>query len=98
MKKVLINVTFKDIYTGELHIAGNFENMTEERISEIMLVDKNFITVAGNAEEKSNSTSKTADKKKETKKSNSTFKTADDVPSTESLLDELDGTEELITD
>lgn len=92
MKKVLINVGFLDVYTGKEYVAGTFEEMTEERISEIRLVDADFITVVGN------STSKTADKKKETKKSNSTSKTADEVPSTKSLLDELDGTEELITD
>ena len=45
MSKVLINTNFYDAHTGELYIAGEFTDLTEERIAEVKLVDPNFITV-----------------------------------------------------
>ena len=51
MKKVLINVDFKDRYTGEKHIAGKTEDMSEERVSEIKEVNPHFISVIGSADE-----------------------------------------------
>ena len=51
MKKVLINVDFKDRYTGEMHKAGATEEMSEERIAEVKEVNPNFISVVGNVEE-----------------------------------------------
>ena len=47
MKRVLINTNFKDVYTGEMYIAGHYENMTSERIEEIKKIDPNFVTVVG---------------------------------------------------
>ena len=51
MKKVLINVNFKDRYTGKTHIAGHTENMSIERVNEIKEVNPHFISVIGNVEE-----------------------------------------------
>lgn len=51
MKKVLINIDFKDRYNGKTHIAGHTEDMSEERISEIKEVNPHFITVIGNADD-----------------------------------------------
>ena len=45
MSKVLINTNFFDAHTRELYIAGEFTDLTEERIAEVKLVDPNFITV-----------------------------------------------------
>ena len=50
MKKVLINETFKDVYTGRMHTAGDTDEMTDERIKEIKEVNPNFVTVIGKAE------------------------------------------------
>lgn len=66
MKKVLINVDFKDRYTGEKHVAGDITDMSEERISEIKEVNPHFITVIGNADEGKKSGKK--DDKKDDKK------------------------------
>lgn len=53
-KKVLINVTFKDRYTGKLRVAGKTATMTEERIKEINEVNPNFVSVIGNVENANN--------------------------------------------
>lgn len=53
-KKVLINVTFKDRYTGKLRVAGKTATMTEERIKEINDVNPNFVSVIGNVENANN--------------------------------------------
>lgn len=50
MKKVLINETFKDVYTGRMRTAGDICEMTDERIKEIKEVNPNFVTVIGKAE------------------------------------------------
>lgn len=50
MKKVLINETFKDVYTGRMRTAGDTAEMTDERIKEIKEVNPNFVTVIGKAE------------------------------------------------
>ena len=50
MKKVLINTNFKDVYTGELYIAGHYTSMTDERIAEVKAVDPNLVTIVGMAE------------------------------------------------
>lgn len=47
MKKILVNITFKDVYTGELYEAGKCYMMSEERVKEVKEVNKNFITVTG---------------------------------------------------
>ena len=49
-KKVLVNIEFKDRYTGEVYVAGKTYDMTEERIKEVKEVNPNFIDVIGNAE------------------------------------------------
>ncbi len=51
MKKVLINVEFKDRYTGKKHIPGKTEKMTEARIAEIKEVNPHFVTVVGEVED-----------------------------------------------
>lgn len=61
MKKVLFNVTFTDRYTGEMRVAGETAEMTEERVAEIKEVNPNFLSVIGNVDKK-------ADDKKANKK------------------------------
>lgn len=51
MKKVMINVSFKDRYTGELYTAGTTAEMTDERVYEVKEVNPNFVTVIGYVEE-----------------------------------------------
>lgn len=50
-KLVLVNVDFKDVYTGKLHKAGGREEMTDMRIAEIKAVNPDFVTVIGAVEE-----------------------------------------------
>lgn len=50
MKKVLVNVEFKDRYTGEKYVAGKTYEMTDERIKEVKEVNPNFIDVIGTVE------------------------------------------------
>ena len=70
MKKVLINIDFKDRYTGEMHKAGATEEMSEERVAEVKEVNPNFISVVGNVEEpKKPEDEKSKDKKSEDEKS-----------------------------
>ena len=53
MKKlVLINVAFRDVYTGKIHAAGSKVEMTEERVAEIKAFNPEFVSVIGNVEEK----------------------------------------------
>ena len=48
MKKiVLVNVDFKDAYTGELHKAGSKCEMTDARIAEVKAVNPEFVSVIG---------------------------------------------------
>ena len=47
MKNVLINHDFRDVHTGEIHRAGNKEQMTDERIAEIKAVNPEFVSVIG---------------------------------------------------
>lgn len=49
MKQVLVNVPFRDKYTGEMYAAGKAYPMTEDRVKEVKDVNPNFITVIGNA-------------------------------------------------
>lgn len=52
MKKiVLVNVDFRDVYTGELHKAGDKVVMTEARIAEVKAVNPEFVSVVGSVEE-----------------------------------------------
>lgn len=52
MKKlVLINVDFKDAYTGKIHRAGERVEMTDERITEVKSVNPEFVSVIGIVEE-----------------------------------------------
>ena len=52
MKKlVLINVDFKDAYTGKMHRAGEKVEMTDERITEVKSVNPEFVTGIGIVEE-----------------------------------------------
>lgn len=63
MKKVLINVSFKDRYTGKTRVAGETTEMSEERVAEIKEVNPNFISVIGNVEDASVNGAETEDKK-----------------------------------
>lgn len=51
LKIVLVNVDFIDVYTGEMHRAGDKVNMTEARIAEVKAVDPEFVSVIGTVEE-----------------------------------------------
>ena len=50
-KIVLVNVDFKDVYTGKMHKAGSKEKMTDERIAEIKSVNPEFVSVIGMVKE-----------------------------------------------
>lgn len=50
MKKVLVNVEFKDAYTGEHYKPGQTIELSEERVAEVSAVNKNMISVIGNVE------------------------------------------------
>lgn len=52
MKYVLINHDFRDVYTGELYLAGGKREMTDERIAEIKAVNPEFVSVIGVVPEK----------------------------------------------
>lgn len=57
MKKiVMVNVGFKDAYTGEEYVAGKPIVLSEQRVAEVKEIDKNLISVIGNAEETPNET------------------------------------------
>lgn len=90
MKNVLININFKDAYTGELYIAGNYTNLTEERITEIKAVNPNFVTVVGNVEKPATKTTT----KKGTEKPATKTTEKDEKPSVEDLIDDLDNSTE----
>lgn len=47
MKVVLVNVTFRDKYTGTMYEAGKTYPMSEERVKEVKEVNSNFVTVIG---------------------------------------------------
>ena len=49
MRTVLVNVTFRDKYTGEKYEAGKTYPMSEERVKEVKEVNPNFVTVIGEA-------------------------------------------------
>lgn len=52
MKKiVLVNVDFRDVYTGELHKAGDKVEMTDARIAEVKAVNPEFVSVIGTVAE-----------------------------------------------
>jgi hypothetical protein len=52
MKKiVLVNVDFRDVYTGELHMAGTKCEMTDARIAEVKAVNPEFVSVIGSVAE-----------------------------------------------
>lgn len=52
MKKiVLVNVDFRDVYTGELHTAGSKCEMTDARIAEVKAVNPEFVSVIGTVAE-----------------------------------------------
>jgi len=50
-KLVLVNVDFKDVYTGKLQKAGDREEMTDERVMEVKAINPDFVTVVGSVEE-----------------------------------------------
>lgn len=50
MKKVLVNIPFNDVYTGEAYKAGQTIELSEERVAEVKEVNKNMISVIGNVE------------------------------------------------
>ena len=57
MKKlVMVNVGFDDAYTGEKYVAGKVIELSEQRVAEVKEIDKNLISVVGNAEETPNET------------------------------------------
>lgn len=94
MKRVLININFKDAYTDELYVAGEYANLTEERITEIKAVNPNFVTVAGNVEKPATkTTTKKATEKPATKTTEKTVEN-DEKPSVENLIDDLDNSTE----
>lgn len=49
MKKVLVNVPFKDAYTGKQYKTGQTIKLSEERVAEVKGINKNMISVIGNA-------------------------------------------------
>ena len=51
MKKVLINESFRDKYTGQVYEAGKIYTLSNERVAEIKEVNKKLIEVIGNAED-----------------------------------------------
>ena len=51
MKIVLVNVDFIDVYTGEMHRAGDKVHMTEARIAEVKAVNPEFVSVIGSVED-----------------------------------------------
>lgn len=52
MKKiVLVNVDFRDVYTGEMHMAGSKCEMTEARVAEVKAVNPEFVSVIGTVAE-----------------------------------------------
>lgn len=70
-KRVVVNVGFIDAYTGENYKAGDILVMTEERIAEVREIDKNLISIVGNApaeEESVEETEEEAPKGKNAKK------------------------------
>ena len=52
MKIALVNVPFKDAYTGKLYKAGQKIELTEERVKEVLAVNKNMISVIGTVDKK----------------------------------------------
>lgn len=52
----MVNVGFKDAYTGEEYEAGKLIVLSEQRVAEVKEIDKNLISVIGNAEETPNET------------------------------------------
>ena len=52
MLKVLINMAFKDRYTGKMYEANKEVEISKERATEIQNIDKSLITVLGIVEEK----------------------------------------------
>ena len=102
MKKVLINVEFRDVYTGEVYTPGKTYPMTEERVKEIKEVNPNFVTVVGNAKEaKSGSKGKNSKKSeaKDVKVADKTDGEATDGEGTDGEDadgEDADGTEEAI--
>ena len=49
-KIVLVNIDFRDVYTGKLHKAGDKVEMSDERITEVRSVNPEFVSVIGTAE------------------------------------------------
>lgn len=67
MKKiVLVNIDFKDAYTGKLHKAGDKVEMTDARIAEVKGVNPEFVSVIGEVKEPEQAADK-GEKKAETK-------------------------------
>ena len=62
MKIVLVNVDFIDVYTGEMHRAGDKVEMTEARIAEVKAVNPEFVSVIGSVEEPEEKPKKAAKK------------------------------------
>ena len=50
-KIVLINVDFRDAYTGEIRRAGDKAIMDDERIAEVRAINPEFVSVIGMVEE-----------------------------------------------
>ena len=101
MKRVLINENFKDVYTGKMHEANTYEEMTEERIAEIKAVNPNFVSIVGEVKkvsetETASETKATPEKEVKAKKgTKAKVEVKEDAkeekePSTEDLLEELE--------
>lgn len=97
MKEVLINVPFRDVYTGEVYTAGKTYPMTEERVKEIKEVNPNFVTVVGNAKETKSGSKGKSSKKSEAKDAKVADKTDGEGTDGEGAdSEDADGTEEAI--
>lgn len=48
----MVNIPFKDAYTGKLYKAGQKVKMSQERIAEVKEINKNLVSIIGNVETK----------------------------------------------
>lgn len=49
---VMVNIPFRDVYTGKVYKAGKKITMSQERIAEIKEINKDLVSVVGYAEQK----------------------------------------------
>lgn len=58
MLKVLVNVPFRDRYTGKVYKASEELTLTRERVEEIRSISAELVTVLGEVKEKPKTTKK----------------------------------------